>query len=199
MAILPKPSPHAVCRGSQDAWYSSVCINIVLHLALTIGHTVGITIDDIAVSPASVSQSLVDLQLHHVTSLRVLQAQYNAPIADLGTAGVPAYRVRVACDYLGDDSLAGSELVSAMAEALEVFTANASYANGCLDITGASAEPEPEPPGAASAPASYIAAFTPAAAPAASTTTAAEPELSSGQKFSYQVCVCAHAALKRSA
>ncbi len=114
-----------------------------------------------------------------------MQAQYNAPIADLGTAGVPAYRVRVACDFLSDSSLEGSDLLAAMVDALAVFTANGSVANGCLDITGATADPEPEPPGTASAPASYIAALAPAAAPAG----AAQPELSSSQKFSYQVCV----------
>ncbi len=120
-----------------------------------------------------------------------VQAQYNAPIADLGTAGVPAYRVRVACDLLSDLSLEGSDLLAAMVDALAVFTANASIANGCLDITGATAEPEPEPPGTASAPASYIAALAPAAAPEAAPASAAQPELSSSQKFSYQVCVVA--------
>ncbi len=120
-----------------------------------------------------------------------VQAQYNAPIADLGTFGVPAYRVRVACDLLSDSSLEGSDLLAAMVDALAVFTANASVANGCLDITGATAEPEPEPPGMASAPASYIAALVPAAAPEAAPASAAQPELSSSQKFSYQVCVVA--------
>ncbi len=120
-----------------------------------------------------------------------VQAQYNAPVADLGTAGVPAYRVRVACDFLSDSSLEGSDLLAAMVDALAVFTANASIANGCLDITGASAEPEPEPPGTASAPASYIAALAPAAAPEAAPAGAAQPELSSSQKFGYQVCAVA--------
>ena len=118
-----------------------------------------------------------------------MQAQYNAPIADLGTFGVPAYRVRVACDLLSDSSLEGSNLLAAMVDALAIFTANASVANGCLDITGATAEPER--PGTASAPASYIAALAPAAAPEAAPASAAQPELSSSQKFSYQVCVVA--------
>ena len=120
-----------------------------------------------------------------------MQAQYNAPTADLGTAGVPAYRVRVACDFLSDSSLEGSDLLAAMVDALAVFTANASIAGGCLDITGASAEPEPEPPGTASAPASYVAALAPAAAPEAAPASAVQPELSSSRKFSYQVCVAA--------
>ena len=120
-----------------------------------------------------------------------VQAQYNAPVANLGTAGVPAYRVRVACDLLSNSSLEGSDLLAAMVDALAVFTANVSIANGCLDITGATAEPEPEPPGTASAPASYIAALAPAAAPEAAPASAAQPELSSSQKFGYQVCAVA--------
>lgn len=127
-----------------------------------------------------------------------MQSQYNAPIADLGTTGIPANRVQVACELFSDSSLQGSDLLGAMVTAMGVFTANASLANGCLDITGATPEPEPEPYGPAEAPATGIAGLAPEPEPEAEAELKlADPKLadpndfvfafSAGEKFAYQV------------
>lgn len=129
-------------------------------------------------------------------NLRV-QAQYNAPIADLGTFGVPAYRVRVACEYLSDPTLSGSDLLGAMTQAIAVFTANSTVANGCLDITGATSEPEPTTPGAALPPTSFITSDSPVASPEAAPEPEpeAEAEADAGIKFAYQVSTCGNLAI----
>lgn len=114
-------------------------------------------------------------------------AQYNAPIADLGTAGVPAYRVRVACNYFKSTTLSTTQLLGNMVSALAVFNANTTTSNGCLDITGATAEPEPEAPGTAEPP-SVTTLDVSVASPEAEPEPNATPELSSSDKFAYQVC-----------
>lgn len=130
-----------------------------------------------------------------------MQAQYNAPISDFGGRGIPANRVQVACEFLSDSSLDGSNLLGAMVQAVAAFSGNASVANGCLDITGAAAypEPEPEPYGPAEAPAGDAAGLFPEAEPEVSVSEAATSsklsasatdtvfQYSSDQKFGYQV------------
>ena len=115
-----------------------------------------------------------------------VQAQYNAPIADLGTAGVPAYRVRVACNYFKSTTLSTTQLLGNMVSALAVFNANTTTSNGCLDIIGATAEPEPEAPGTAEPP-SVTTLDVSVASPEAEPEPNATPELSSSDKFAYQV------------
>ncbi|DBA69290.1 TPA: hypothetical protein ACH3X2_012961 [Trebouxia sp. C0005] len=114
-------------------------------------------------------------------------AQYNAPIADLGLAGVPAYRVRVACNYFKSTTLSTTQLLSNMVSALAVFNANTTTSNGCLDVTGATAEPEPEAPGTAEPP-SVTTLDVSVASPEAEPEPNATPEPSSSDKFAYQVC-----------
>ena len=133
-----------------------------------------------------------------------LQAQYNAPIADLGQEGIPPYRVRVACEYLSDPNLSNSSLLGNMTSALAVFSANTTTSQGCLDITGAPSEPEPEAPGTAEPPSAVDSYQVSGAAPEASPSqheeeehrgtspTPAAPEaeaegLSADDKFGYQV------------
>lgn len=130
----------------------------------------------------------------------VSASQFNSPVADLGTAGVPGYRVRVACQYLSDASLSGSTLLSNMVSALNVFNANASTTGGCLDITESPTEPESEPPGTSSSPSASSSYGVNTAAPEAAPTheeaqqtekatpQEAEPELSADDIFGYQVC-----------
>ncbi|KAL3145923.1 hypothetical protein ABBQ38_015287 [Trebouxia sp. C0009 RCD-2024] len=129
-------------------------------------------------------------------------AQYNAPMADYGALGIPANRVQVACELLSDSTLEGSNLLSAMVNATSVFTGNASVSGGCLDITGAAAEPEPEPEpyGPAQAPAGDVADLIPKAEPEAvpsanlqqssgqDNATDAVFQFSASDKFGYQVC-----------
>ena len=115
-----------------------------------------------------------------------MQAQYNAPIADLGTTGVPAYRVRVACDYFKSTTLSTTELMGNMVSALAVFNANTTTSTGCLDTSGATAEPEPEAPGTAEAPAVTTLDVS-VASPEAEPEPNAIPEPSSSDKFAYQV------------
>ena len=136
-----------------------------------------------------------------------MQAQHNAPIADYGGEGIPANRVQVACQFLSNSSLDGSNLLGAMVQAIAAFTGNASMANGCLDITGAAAEPEPEPEpyGPAEAPAGDAAGlFTKAEPGSEAATNSPSKQLISAsdtvfqytasQKFGYQVsdagCKC---------
>ncbi len=69
-----------------------------------------------------------------------MQAQYNSPTDD--GDGIIPHRVRVACEYLAEESLEGSDLMMAMVEALSVFDNNASTANGCFDTTGVAPNPE---------------------------------------------------------
>ncbi|DBA80617.1 hypothetical protein WJX77_006015 [Trebouxia sp. C0004] len=114
-------------------------------------------------------------------------AQYNAPIAGLGQAGVPAYRVRVACNYLKSTTLSTAQLLGNMVSALAVFNANTTTSNGCLDISGATAEPEPEAPGTAEPP-SVTTLDISVASPEAEPEPNARPEPSSSDKFAYQVC-----------
>ena len=134
---------------------------------------------------------------HHrcicLTPVLPLQSQYNAPIADLGTTGIPANRVQTACGLFSDSSMQGSDLLSAMVTAMGIFTANASLANGCLDITGATPEPEPEPYVPAEAPASAIASLAPG--PELSNPNDAVFVLSAGDKFAYQVSHAMHTRL----
>lgn len=128
-----------------------------------------------------------------------LQSQANAPVANYGTFGAPANRVRVACESLSDSSLEGDELMAAMVRALAAFSGNATVTRGCLDITDAAAQPEPEP-GSAEAPAGEPAGPLPDAAPEAEAvpvsggsrkqaTPAGDAvfQYSSDQKFAYQV------------
>lgn len=136
-----------------------------------------------------------------VITQRALQAQYNAPMADYGALGIPANRVQVACELLSDSTLEGSNLLSAMVNATSVFTGNASVSGGCLDITGAAAEPEPEPEpyGPAQAPAGDVADLIPKAEPEAvpsanlqqssgqDNATDAVFQFSASDKFGYQV------------
>ena len=126
---------------------------------------------------------------------RALQAQYNAPIADYGGVGIPANRVRVACELLSDSTLEGSNLLTAMVSATSVFDGNASVSRGCLDITGA----QPEPYGPAPAPAGDVANQAPKAE--SETVSRANPKqistadiptdavfsFTSSDKFDYQV------------
>ena len=128
-----------------------------------------------------------------------VQSQYNAPTADYGGDGIPANRVQAACELLSDSSLHGTDLLAAMVNAMSVFTGNASFASGCLDINGASPEPEPEPYGPAEAPASSVAELVPESAPSAFGKTCGKQfglsstyddpvyYYSSGTKFAYQV------------
>ena len=116
-----------------------------------------------------------------------LQSQYNAPLADFGATGIPANRVQVACDLFNDSSMQASDLLSAMTTAMGIFTANASLANGCLDITGATAEPEPEPYGPAEAPATGVVNLAPEPEPELSDSSDSVFVLSAGDKFAYQV------------
>jgi hypothetical protein len=115
-----------------------------------------------------------------------VQAQYNAPIADSGQAGVPAYRVRVACNYFKSTTLSTTQLLSNMVIALAVFNANTTTSNGCLDTSGATAEPEPEAPGTAEPP-SVTTLDVSVASPEAEPEPNAKPEPSSSEKFAYQV------------
>ncbi len=70
-----------------------------------------------------------------------VQAQYNAP----------ANRVNAACQHLSNSSLTGQDFLTAMVQALDVFSGNTT--SECLDTTSGSAEPEPERfPGSAQAP-----------------------------------------------
>ncbi|DBA73483.1 TPA: hypothetical protein ACH3X1_011511 [Trebouxia sp. C0004] len=72
-------------------------------------------------------------------------AQYNAPVA---VNNIPANRVSAACEHLSNSSLAGTDLLAAMTQAIEVFSQNSS--SSCLDTTSGFAEPELELfPGAA--------------------------------------------------
>lgn len=128
-----------------------------------------------------------------------LQAQYNAPISDYGGVGIPANRVQVACEFLSDSSLEGNDLMAAMVRAVATFSGNASVATGCLDITGAAAEPEPEPEpyGPAGAPAGDVAGLVPEAEPEPESATSPSKQSTSagdtvfqytaGEKFGYQV------------
>ena len=117
-----------------------------------------------------------------------VQAQYNAPIADLGTTGVPAYRVRVACDYFESTTLSTTELLENMVSALAIFNANTTTSTGCLDTSGATAEPEPGAPVTAEAPSGIVTTLdVSVASPEAEPEPNATPELSSSDKFAYQV------------
>lgn len=136
-----------------------------------------------------------------------MQAQYNAPVADYGGEGIPANRVQVACQFLSDSSLDGSNLLGAMLRAIAAFSGNARVANGCLDITGAAAEPEPEPEpyGPAEAPAGDAAGLFPEAEPESEAATSSPRQqltsasdtvfrYTASEKFGYQVsdagCKC---------
>lgn len=136
-----------------------------------------------------------------------MQAQYNAPVADYGGEGIPANRVQAACQFLSDSSLDGSNLLRAMVQATAAFSGNASVANGCLDITGAAAEPEPEPEpyGPSEAPAGDAAGLVPEAEPEPEAATSSPSkqmasasdtvfQYTASQKFGYQVsdagCTC---------
>lgn len=116
-----------------------------------------------------------------------MQAQYNAPTANLGTYGIPAYRVRVACEYYASTTLSTTELLGNMVSALAVFNANTTTSTGCLDTTGATAEPEPEAPGTAEAPTSGTTLDVIVASPEAEPEPHATPEQTSSTKFAYQV------------
>ncbi|KAL0041038.1 hypothetical protein WJX77_002934 [Trebouxia sp. C0004] len=100
------------------------------------------------------------------------QAQYNAPVA---VNNIPANRVSAACEHLSNSSLAGTDLLAAMTQAIEVFSQNSS--SSCLDTTKAasaglnSAAGPPEPIEEEPAPEA-----------------AGEPELSATQKFGCQIC-----------
>ncbi len=126
------------------------------------------------------------IQAQHITVMH-MQAQYNAPTADLGTAGVPAYRVRVACELFSSSSLSTSDLLGNMVTAISIFNANTTTSNGCLDITGATAEPEPEPPGTAEAPAATAELDIIEASPEAEPEPSAEAEPTADTQFAYQV------------
>lgn len=106
----------------------------------------------------------------------------------------------MACEHLSNSSLAGTDLLAAMTQAIDVFSQNSS--SSCLDTTSGSAEPEPELfPGSAQAPS---VAPAPAEAASAGLSSAAgppepveeepapeaegAPELSATQKFGYQTC-----------
>ncbi|KAL0046716.1 hypothetical protein WJX82_008183 [Trebouxia sp. C0006] len=116
-------------------------------------------------------------------------AQYNAPIADLGTTGVPAYRVRVACNYFESTTLTTTQLLGNMVSALAVFNANTTTSTGCLDTSGATAEPEPESAVTAEGPAESVTTLdVSVASPEAEPEPNATPEPSSSDKFAYQVC-----------
>ena len=117
-----------------------------------------------------------------------MQAQYNAPIADLGTTGVPAYRVRVACNYFESTTLTTTQLLGNMVSALAVFNANTTTSTGCLDTSGATAEPEPESPVTAEGPTESVTTLdVSVASPEAEPEPNATPEPSSSDKFAYQV------------
>lgn len=62
-----------------------------------------------------------------------LQAQYNAPTPDLGGLGIPAYRVRVGCNYLADANISTTKLLSGMGAALGVFNG---IQGQCLQLGG---------------------------------------------------------------
>ena len=124
---------------------------------------------------------------HSFSHRLLLQSQYNAPVADVGTFGIPANRVQTACELFSDSTLQGSDLLGNMALAMGVFTANSSLANGCLDITGAAPEPEPEPYGPTEAPASGLAELAPEPEPEESDPYDAVFQLSAGDRFAYQV------------
>ena len=74
-----------------------------------------------------------------------------------------------------------------MVSALAVFNANTTTSAGCLDTTGATAEPEPEAPGTAEAPSSETTLDVIVASPEAEPEPHATPEQSSYTKFAYQV------------
>ena len=106
-----------------------------------------------------------------------MQAQYNAPIADLGTTGVPAYRVRVACNYFESTTLTTTQLLGNMVSALAVFNANTTTSTGCLDTSGATEGPTE----------SVTTLDVSVASPEAEPEPNATPEPSSSDKFAYQV------------
>ena len=138
--------------------------------------------------------------IFHISLGLCVQAQYNAPVA---VNNIPANRVNVACEHLSNSSLAGTDLLAAMTQAVDVFSPNSS--TSCLDTTSGSAEPEPEqfpgsaqPPSVAPAPAEAASAGLNSAAgppepieeepaPEAASEAAKEPELSATQKFGYQI------------
>lgn len=125
----------------------------------------------------------------------VIQAQYNAPFEGLGEPPFPANRVNVACSFLEDSSLEGSDLLAAMAQATGVFTGYNSSAGGCFPSgasTGAGSQPNAlaEPP-AVSEAAPPLLAFPESAPGLASTGPTTNDRvftLSEGVKFGgYQV------------
>lgn len=110
----------------------------------------------------------------------------------------------MACEFLSDSSLDGRNLLQAMVRATAAFSGNASVVKGCLDITGASPEPEPEPDayGPAEAPAGDAAGlFSKAKSEVESEAITASPskqltsaydavfQYTASQKFGYQVSV----------
>lgn len=76
-----------------------------------------------------------------------------------------------------------------MVRAVAAFSGNASVANGCLDITGAAAypEPEPEPYGPAEAPAGDAAGLFPEAEPEVVSEVAASTSASKQRESAYDV------------
>ncbi len=138
--------------------------------------------------------------ISHISLGLCSQAQYNSPVAD----NIPANRVNVACEHLSNSSLAGTDLLAAMTQAIDVFSQNSS--SSCLDTTSGSAEPEPElfpgsaqAPSVAPAPAEAASAGLNSAAgppepveeepaPEAAPEAEGAPELSANQKFGYQTC-----------
>ena len=139
--------------------------------------------------------------ISHISLGLCVQAQYNAPVTD---NNIPANRVNVACEHLSNFSLAGTDLLAAMTQAIDVFSQNSS--SSCLDTTSVSAEPEPElfsgsaqapsvaPAAAEAASAGLSSAAAPPEpvedepAPEAAPEAEGAPELSANQKFGYQTC-----------
>ena len=99
---------------------------------------------------------------------------------------VPAYRVRVACNFFESTSLSTSQLLANMASALAVFNPEVTTLTGCFSPTGATAEAEPEPPGEAEPPTLTTTGIS-VASPEAEPEPTAKPGLSSGIKWAYQV------------
>ena len=123
------------------------------------------------------------------TSRAVVQAQYNSPVEDV--KGVTGNRVRVGCNHLSNASLTGSDLLTAMVDALTVFDNSASVAGGCLTFSGAYPENTPPAEGPGIAPAEEESPEEAPPAPEAAPEAEAEPIsiTSQGEKWDYYVSV----------
>ena len=123
----------------------------------------------------------------------MLQSQYNSPVANLGTGGVPGDCEWMACQYLSDANFSGTSLFSIAAIMFSCAVLQSQF------NTESPTEPEPEPPGTSSSPSASSSYGVNTAAPEAAPTheeaqqtekatpQEAEPELSADDIFGYQV------------